>query len=445
MNIFLTAYDPTDLPGGSIDPMGFEAGYLQLAEVWLPHLTNVASRPRYFSVLCAGITLAKVDESLPPRAQAAERQAAAQRLERLWILANVLAADEQTHLASELGGLRGITYAQARAQHIRDNNERTTDGEYKLLLRQTQYGLIGLYGAVADRLRFIERKSLTLTPDLGEVLGDAFIRETDLPAALKKAVRDNVTLPVDELSDWGSRAFVSGEIGPIEGKCLMEALQCNPQRARVTEFVREHTPSDDKEPELARLTRIRNSLGDDLDNRDIMHLIDFILAYESAYRLVMVVFERLLWLGRTLPGGAVPDSDILADAVLEQIRADLSPALESYFDRQSALRQHELKEPQSNLAVVSEFLGKLRESLDSNITLTVCVLDRHRDVQSGKFDRGRRKMPWIERDRNVLHLTLAPASDTKREITEPEQVAPHEYRLATVDWFLRADHEALAT
>jgi len=50
----LTAYDPTDLPGGSIDPLGFERGYLFLADKILPGLTNVASRPRYFSVLLEG-------------------------------------------------------------------------------------------------------------------------------------------------------------------------------------------------------------------------------------------------------------------------------------------------------------------------------------------------------------------------------------------------------
>lgn len=40
--IFLTAYDPSDLPGGSLDPLGFERGYLCLADKILPGLTNVA-------------------------------------------------------------------------------------------------------------------------------------------------------------------------------------------------------------------------------------------------------------------------------------------------------------------------------------------------------------------------------------------------------------------
>ena len=51
MDTFLTAYDPSDLPGASVDPLGFERGYLFLADKILPGLTNVASRPRYFALI----------------------------------------------------------------------------------------------------------------------------------------------------------------------------------------------------------------------------------------------------------------------------------------------------------------------------------------------------------------------------------------------------------
>ncbi len=45
---FLTAYEPSDLPGTSIDPLGFERGYLFLADKILPGLTNVAAQPALF-------------------------------------------------------------------------------------------------------------------------------------------------------------------------------------------------------------------------------------------------------------------------------------------------------------------------------------------------------------------------------------------------------------
>ena len=66
---FLTSYDPSDLPGGSIDPLGFERGYIFLADKILPGLTNVASRPRYFSLLCAGVALADADGVVTLREQ----------------------------------------------------------------------------------------------------------------------------------------------------------------------------------------------------------------------------------------------------------------------------------------------------------------------------------------------------------------------------------------
>src|SRR5450755_2090369 len=88
---FLTAYDPSDLPGASIDPLGFERGYLFLAEKLLPGLTNVASKPRYFGVLCAGVHLANTSAGDPPRTQYQRRLDTVLRLERLWALANVLA------------------------------------------------------------------------------------------------------------------------------------------------------------------------------------------------------------------------------------------------------------------------------------------------------------------------------------------------------------------
>ena len=41
IEMFLTAYDPFDLPGTSIDPLGFERGYLYLADKILPGLDGV--------------------------------------------------------------------------------------------------------------------------------------------------------------------------------------------------------------------------------------------------------------------------------------------------------------------------------------------------------------------------------------------------------------------
>lgn len=55
-------------------------------------------------MLCAGIWLAQVDEGLPERRQREARREAVMRLERLWGLANALAAERNQWSAR---GLRG--------------------------------------------------------------------------------------------------------------------------------------------------------------------------------------------------------------------------------------------------------------------------------------------------------------------------------------------------
>src|ERR1700739_1108057 len=104
IDLFLTAYDPSDLPGTSIDPLGFERGYLLLADKILPGLTNVASQPRYFAILCAGLHMCEKPADSTPRALVQLRKSTVLRLERFWALANVLARP------SGSGGVRGVTY-----------------------------------------------------------------------------------------------------------------------------------------------------------------------------------------------------------------------------------------------------------------------------------------------------------------------------------------------
>src|SRR5438105_4483313 len=113
-DFFLTAFDPSDLPGSSIDPLGFDRGYMFLADKILPGLTNVANRPRYLGMLCAGIELAEVDDGDPPKKLYNERRETVLRLERLWALANVMAADG----SRPASGIRGIRYVSEELNRL---------------------------------------------------------------------------------------------------------------------------------------------------------------------------------------------------------------------------------------------------------------------------------------------------------------------------------------
>lgn len=97
LKFFWTAYDPLDLASGSIDVLGFQAGYIALANKLLPGFTTVTTSPRYVSMLCAAVTAA--ESAYPGSADSAVRlrQArivAVKSYERAWALACGLAAGD---------------------------------------------------------------------------------------------------------------------------------------------------------------------------------------------------------------------------------------------------------------------------------------------------------------------------------------------------------------
>lgn len=125
VDFFLTAYDQSDLPGTRIDPLGFERGYLYLADKILPGMTNVAARPLYFGLLCAGISLAKEDEQLSPLEFIKRKRDTLLRLERFWALSNVLASE-----TGEADGVRGLRYAQAKSRELARSQAVRVDPKY---------------------------------------------------------------------------------------------------------------------------------------------------------------------------------------------------------------------------------------------------------------------------------------------------------------------------
>ena len=58
VHAFWTEYDPLDIAGESIDPLGFLAGYISLADRILPGFTSITHVPRYLSMLCRALQMA---------------------------------------------------------------------------------------------------------------------------------------------------------------------------------------------------------------------------------------------------------------------------------------------------------------------------------------------------------------------------------------------------
>lgn len=437
----LTAYDPTDLPGGSIDPLGFERGYLFLADKILPGLTNVANRPRYFGLLCSGAKLADVSASFSPREAYQERIQAVLRLERLWALANVLARDDVGNEQLPTSGLRGVSYAERKAESVANQRSTRTTGEFKLLSRQLTYGAIGIYGAVAQGMHFWDRKTLLLTPDLGDRLGTAFIRETKVPPQIQKAVKesDERQVSVAILRDWGARSHVSAEVGADEAECLHEAAYRQPVRARMLELLAE-TPRDPGEAELDRMARVADVATGQARFNDLTEAMQAILAYEEAYRWSLLGFERVLYLGREHV--LISPHDLQQDAVLQEVCANLPGAVEAALARLSAEGKSE--QFQMNLERIRDittFLSLSSDACEDSVKLVDCLLQRHTDIQHGKIDRGRRKAPWIEKQAEGLSMTMRDVGLIDNP-ESPDQIIPHPYRLASADALIASSSSA---
>ena len=285
---FLTSYDPSDLPGGSIDPLGFDRGYLFLADQILPGLTNAAGRPRYFSMMCAATHLAPGDGK-SEREKLLLRSQCLLLLERFWAAANVLASNESL----DESGIRGVTFARTYVDRVKD--KRALDADFQMLASQSRYGAVGIYANVASNVRLLDRRAMLPTRDLGRTLAHAFLDETAMPSKLRVVIRNGAgEVSQTALIEWGKAAHIAGKPGKIEADCLGQAFEMDPARARLGALLK-NVPGKPSEHELSRLRRVRQVAVLSAD-RHLAEAIDAIVAFEACYRVLILAFERVLWL-----------------------------------------------------------------------------------------------------------------------------------------------------
>ncbi|MCU0690313.1 MAG: hypothetical protein MUF54_02825 [Polyangiaceae bacterium] len=437
---FLTAYDPSDLPGGSIDPLGFERGYLFLADKILPGLTNVANRPRYFSMLAAAIVIADDNGNAGhrnnPRERYQWRLQLVTRQERLWTLANVLAAENNPEEEFDLSGLRGVRYVRARTAFLRERGAAETDADFRLLSRQVAYGAVGIYGTVADGLRILDRDTLAPTPDLGVRLGEAFLEETRMPTPFHQAVALDRPVRITDLSRWGERAHMSVPTQQRERRCFWDALELHATRWRTVQLLAQH-PAMEGESELDRLARIGRTLNNGAHEPDLAEAIRAIVAYERCYRLVLLAFVRMLWTCQSQAPFWIERSTLSADSVLSSVLDAIPPAVGELSRALDESETDAFRADLSRVRDVQRFLSSAAERNDI-ASLVKTLLDRHAAVQHGKVDAGRPKMPWLESSGNRIMPTLGRALHVDKEPRIPLDVAPHGYRTWSADALLTA-------
>jgi len=429
LDLFLTAYDPSDLPGGSLDPMGFERGYLMLADKILPGLTNAAGHPRYLGMMCLGVSLTKDVDAATPQARRAARQETLLRTERYWALANALDTGEAT-----TGALRGVTRAKAEAARVEESGNTRTNDDYRLLLRQARTGVVGMYGIVAESLGFVTPDELRLTPGRGEEMAKAFVEETKMPPDLRKAMQhDTTTVSVESLSQWGQRAHVDGRPKTGEAHWLRVALHENDTRSRMIRRL-EATPRRDGENELDWLGRVQRmitrSKGADAD---LLEFITSILAYEKAFRWALVGFEQLLGLCRRHATGTPALAELANDGVLRDVAAELPRAAQAFGETLTGRVLHGGVAMDDVRRFLNDIAGK-----DKSSAVVDAIFARHSEVQQGKVVRSQRKLPWLEQRDGCLSLTMARSGAQHGEVSAPEHISAHPYRLAAAERFISA-------
>jgi len=435
---FLTAYDPSDLPGASVDPLGFDRGYQFLADRILPGLTNVASRPRYFSLLCAGAWLADsiTPAAATPRQRYQQRLEIVLRFERLWTLANVLTSERGGDDSMALMGIRGVRYVQARTRYLRERGATEADADFRLLSRQMPYGVVGIYGSVADGLRFIDREFLSPTPDLGARLGESFSGETSLPKTISDSLKDGRPVALTTLVRWGERAHISAPTADTESTCFRDALELNATRWRMATLLRQNRPLPD-ETELARFRRIIDTLEPGNDEPDLLEALRAIDAYETCFRLVTLAFNRMLWMCQVQPPFTIPVGDLDSDRVLTLVAEQLPHAVGRLHHVLESARTEAFCADVRRLDDVRRFLeGAGRQQGPSALCRE--LIDRHTAVQRAKLDGGRPKMPWLELVAQRVQPTVGRALNVEREPTDPNGMPPHVFRSASADALLTA-------
>ena len=137
-------------------------------------------------------------------------------------------------------------------------------------------------------------------------------------------------------------------------------------------------------------------------------------------------------------------TELGADEVIQACAKSTSSAVVRFEKAVEHAETPEFKLELERLKDVRAFLVEVSRSGSTPNGLVDQVLRRHADVQHGKFDRGRRKLPWVEAANGNAVLTLARATQVAGEPCCPEDLQPHEYRTASADALNRAAEGARA-
>ncbi|MCA1565745.1 MAG: hypothetical protein LC803_08935 [Acidobacteria bacterium] len=422
-SIFLTAYDPLDLASNSIDVLGFQRGYIALADKILPGFTTITTSPRYVPMLCAAIRMAQdkySDSTATPVRIRQQRLDAIKSYERAWALACGLAASEAQLGVSAVDGLRGVQSVRRRLSELSGREKYIRTNSLNLLANQVRYGGIGAYSTFMEDCHLASMRSLSLRP-LGAALADAFPE----PAGALAVHDEEQPLSLEELKNWGRRSHLSA-ISREEAANLKRALRGGEEggweddvRWSMLRLLAATAKREDAESVLLKkiLSGIQSKRFEYLKLpaeclQQLRAALVIIHPYEILYQSLQFLFDAV----RAAATDATETTEASLKAVGKQsnvLRAyaaakSASEELLSSLDEASAIHRKTAEEIRTVLmdTGIAALLTKIKATPSAPDLLSL-VLDRHLDVQQGKFDKGGRKAPWVKRETSEdrVHLT----------------------------------------
>jgi hypothetical protein len=449
LHAFWTAYDPLDMAGESIDPLGFMAGYISLADRILPGFTTITHVPRYLSMLCRALqmaleTVGEVQNVTTRRRLVIEK---IKLFERAWALSCGLVESGTAIGRRATEDLRGIRAVRHWLDLHKGKHKITAS--FSLLSNQVRYGGIGAYSAMLEALHFADMHSLSLRP-MGERLAEAF----ESPATFDLDVtREDGRFEKVALLEWG-RLTHAGDLSSGEARILREALQGGEEaefddetRWSMLRLIKSVDPEgetdekrlfEDSRHGISGFNKTENTVTRDR----IETALRVIEPYENLYQAALFIFNSVRML-------AADQSSVELRVVLK------SPGLYQAY-RAVSLNSGRFLDKYNNSSADRSSLGAACQSLQKlglvelaktfraakgEEALLKELIARHHRVQEGKFDGATPKGPWIRNAPGIasrLVLTaqkfaLAPWKLPKRW----QSIEQHPYRTWAARRFIR--------